>query len=241
MTHTPILTPPITIAIDGLAASGKGTLARNLAVTLNLAHMDTGSLYRLTGWRILERGEDPSDEAAAVAAARELAQNYTPDMSDIADIRSDEAGQAASKSSIFPGVRQALYDLQITFASNPHTDKNGAVLDGRDIGTVICPNANVKLFVTATTEVRAERRYKELQSRGKSVRYEAILADMHERDARDTGRALAATRPAEDAVTLNTDNLSADDALQEALKAITGKRPDVTTILPEKFIRKETF
>lgn len=192
-----------TIAIDGPAAAGKGTIARKLAETFGFAHLDTGLLYRAVG----ARGGDP------VAAARGLTA------ADLArpDLRSLEAGQAASRVAVIPEVRAALTDFQRRFARQP----GGAVLDGRDIGTVICPEAEVKLYVTASPEVRAHRRW--LEVGGDEAQ---VLAEVRERDARDMGRAEAPLRPAPDAHILDTSTLSVDQALAQAIAhvraALTG-------------------
>ena len=199
--------PPV-IAIDGTAASGKGTLARKLATALNLPHLDTGKLYRYVGLSILKTGGDPGDRETAEAAVMVIVQAMDPkNLSDPA-LMSDEAGQAASKVATMTKVRKSLMHYQRRFA----TQAGGAILDGRDIGTVICPNAPLKLFVDASAEIRAQRRHKELQNRGLTVMYDAVLADMRERDARDRERATAPMKPAPDAVIIDTTNMNADEA-----------------------------
>lgn len=208
------------IAIDGPAASGKGTLARNLAEKLDYAYLDTGKLYRVVGWRVLRDEGDPGDETTAVKAARDVREVFSLDMLGNPDLTRDDVGEAASKVSVFPEVRAALLALQQDFAAEPPAGRKGAVLDGRDIGTVVCPNAKVKLFVIADTEVRAERRYKELQSKGIDVTYEAVLADMRKRDARDSGRAAAPLKPADDAVILDTSTMDPDEVLEKALEIV---------------------
>lgn len=204
------------IAIDGPAAAGKGTLARRLAGRLNFAYLDTGLIYRAVGKKVLAGGGDPNDARAAEAAARAL----RADDLDQDGLRTDEAAQAASKVSAIPGVRAALLDFQRDFAGSPPAGKDGAVLDGRDIGTVICPEADVKLFVTASTEVRAERRVKELQDRGLEAIYARVFEDMKERDARDSERAVSPLEPAKDAHTLDTSGLDADQVFAAALDLI---------------------
>jgi len=204
------------IAIDGPAAAGKGTLARRLAAHLGLAYLDTGLIYRATGKAVLTAGQDPDDAAAAEAAARALG----PEDLDAPDLRTDEVAQAASKVSAIPGVRAALLDFQRNFAAEPPGDAKGAVLDGRDIGTVVCPQADHKLFVTATAEVRAERRLKELQERGLDAIYTRVLQDMMERDARDSSRAVSPLVPATDAHLMDTSDLDADQAFEAALQFI---------------------
>ncbi len=208
------------IAIDGPAASGKGTLARKLAEVLGYAYLDTGKLYRAVGVRVLEAGKNPQNARAAIRAAELLRDEF--DVKWLADpvLLTDKAGQAASKVAVVPDVRMALFDLQRSFALNPPDGKKGAVLDGRDIGTVVCPDAPVKLYITASTEVRAQRRTKELQSKGIDVTYEAVLAEMRQRDARDQGRDTAPLRAADDAFVLDTSDLDMDQVLEKALEFV---------------------
>lgn len=206
------------IAIDGPAAAGKGTLARRLAAELGLDYLDTGLIYRAVGMKLAREGRDPADAALAEAAARALAP---ADLS-AGDLRIDAAAQAASKVAAIPGVRAALLDFQRRFASHPPGGK-GAVLDGRDIGTVVCPEAGVKLFVTASVEKRAERRLKELQEKGLEAIYATVLADMRERDERDSNRSVAPLVPAGDSVLLDTSGLDADQAFAAALEIVTSK------------------
>ncbi|MCB9987960.1 MAG: (d)CMP kinase [Rhodospirillales bacterium] len=208
------------IAIDGTAASGKGTLARKLAQELGYAWLDTGKLYRYVGYRVIQDGNDPSDETAAVTKAQHLSE--TLKLEDLQDpaLTSDEAGQAASQVGFFPAVRAALLAFQKDFAAHPPKGAKGAVLDGRDIGTVVCPDADLKLFVTADINIRAQRRFKELQSQGISVTYDAVLADMRTRDARDAGRASAPMKPADDAILLDTSDMTIDDVLGKALSYV---------------------
>ena len=186
------------IAIDGPAASGKGTLAKRLAAHLGFAHLDTGALYRAVGLKVLRDGGDPGDPTTATAAAQALA----PDELDDPALRADEVAQAASKVAAIDGVRAALLDFQRRFATHPPGGCAGAVLDGRDVGTVVCPDADAKLYVVASDEVRAARRVKELQGRGLGAIHAAVLRDMQARDARDRDRSIAPLKPAEDAVTL---------------------------------------
>ena len=209
------MTAPIIIAIDGTAASGKGTLARALARELKFAYLDTGKLYRYVGYRVVTNGGDPDDEQTAVRTAQEIALK-PEDLADPA-LESDTAGKAASKVARFPGVRNALFLFQKNFAATPPNDAPGAVLDGRDIGTVICPDARAKFYITASTEVRAQRRFKELQSKGFSDTYDAVLADMRERDARDSGRDAAPMKAADDAVLLDTGKMTIAEVLDAAL------------------------
>ena len=209
------------VAIDGPSASGKGTLARCLAEELDFAFLDTGLLYRAVGAWLLDSGADPSDLEAAVRAARDL------DLDDLnrAGLRGERVGQAASVVALMPGVREALLGLQRRFAAAPPGGKPGAVLDGRDIGTVVCPQAEVKIFVTASPAARAKRRHKELLERGEASIYARVVQEMHERDSRDSARAAAPLRPAPDAVVLDTTELDAEEALRGALDIIVSKRP----------------
>ncbi len=202
------------IAIDGPAAAGKGTLARRLAAALNLPHLDTGLLYRAVGRRVLDAGGDPADPAAASREAEAL----TP--TDLArpDLRAPEVDRAASLVAAIPAVRASLLTFQRRFA-----EARGAVLDGRDIGTAVFPDADLKLFVTASEEERARRRWRELEGRGVAASFETVLADLRARDARDCGRDVAPLRPADDAIVLDTTNLDADAAFSCAL-AITRDR-----------------
>ncbi|WP_419741016.1 (d)CMP kinase [Ruegeria sp.] len=198
------------VAIDGPAAAGKGTISKGVAAHFGFAHLDTGLLYRAVGRRVLD-GVEPVAAAQALTA-EELEQG---------DLRTAEIAQAASKVAVIPEVRAALVDFQRAFARR----SGGAVLDGRDIGTVICPEADVKLFVTASAEVRAERRFLELSAKGSDVTRDQVLADVRERDARDAERSTAPMKPAEDAVLLDTSELSIDDALATAIDIIRQKRP----------------
>ena len=206
----------LVIAIDGPAASGKGTLARRLAEYFNLPHLDTGLLYRATACALLDEGLPLDDEEAATAAARGLSLTDFDD----ARLRSREMGEAASVVAALPQVRAELVDLQRRFAAR----EEGAVLDGRDIGTVICPKARVKIFVTASPETRAQRRALELARRGEEVDYPTILADVRKRDERDSGRAVAPLKPAADAVTLDTSDLDIEAAFRAAVAIVEKAR-----------------
>jgi CMP/dCMP kinase len=200
------------IAIDGPAASGKGTVARRLAAHFNHAYLDTGALYRAVALSVLRAGGDPNDADLAAAHARDLAPNLTEDP----DIRSAESGAAASKVATVPEVRAALLAFQRTFAEHPPGGLEGAVLDGRDIGTVVCPDAARKIFVIAEVKIRATRRFKELLARGEAAIYARVLDDLRERDARDGSRADAPMRQAEDAMLLDTSHLDPDQAFDRA-------------------------
>ena len=194
------------IAIDGPAASGKGTLARRVAEAMDYAYLDTGLLYRATGAKVLGLGLDPSDEATAVRAAEKLNAN------DLGgdELRSEEVGSAASKVAAIPRVRAVLLDFQRNLASSPPDDKRGAVLDGRDIGTVVCPDAPIKFYLTASVEERANRRFKQLQEKNPAAIYERVLKELEERDARDSARDVAPLKMASDAIHIDTDRLNAD-------------------------------
>jgi len=203
------------IAVDGPAAAGKGTLARRLAAHFGLPYLDTGLLYRGAGLAVLRAGGDPEDPAAALAAAAGLDLAALDDP----ELRGEAAGAAASKVAALPAVRAALLAAQRAFAARPP----GAVLDGRDIGTVVCPKADHKLFVTASLEIRAERRLKELRARGVEIIQERVLQDMRERDARDSQRSVAPLVPASDSFVLDTSGLDADAAFAAALGHITSR------------------
>jgi cytidylate kinase len=197
------------IAIDGRAASGKGTLARKLAAHFGLPHLDTGLLYRATARNLMEQGRGLADKDAAIAAARGLALTDF----DENELRGHKMAEAASIVAAIPEVRAALVDLQRAFARRP----GGAVLDGRDIGTVICPEAHPKIFVTASAEARATRRTLELETRGEMADYAAVLGEILKRDERDQTRATAPLRPAEDAIVLDTTVLDIEAAFKAAL------------------------
>lgn len=199
------------IAVDGPAASGKGTIARALARQYRLPHMDTGLLYRAAALNLLQTGGDPESEFAA-ARACDLSQI------DLADpeLKSETVGGIASRISAYPLVRQSLLERQRAFAGQP----GGAVLDGRDVGTVIAPEADAKLFVTARPEVRAQRRYAELKATGLAVHFADVLADIRARDARDSGRAAAPLVQAGDALLLDTSELDAEAAVAEAVALV---------------------
>ncbi|MFD2238949.1 (d)CMP kinase [Aureimonas populi] len=199
---------PLTIAIDGPAAAGKGTLAKRLAAHYALPYLDTGLLYRAVGRRAAERGIDLDDPQATGEVARALDAGEI----DEASLRGREAGELASRVAAHPPVRAALVAFQKAFAADPR----GAVLDGRDIGTVICPQARVKIFVTASPQVRARRRTEELSAKGRAVDYERILAEVRERDARDAGRLEAPLKPASDAALLDTSEMDIETAFRAA-------------------------
>jgi len=214
------------IAIDGPAASGKGTIAKRLAAHFGFAHLDTGLLYRAVGLAVLKTNGDPADAVQAGQAANKLnAEGIEKALADPA-LREDRVSIAASKTAAIPAVRAALLKFQRDFCAKPPGGKRGAVLDGRDIGTVIAPQAPVKIFVSASLEARAERRFKELQAESGHGTYSAVLADMKERDARDLSRAIAPAKPASDAVILDTTTMTADEAFAAALKVAESKLQD---------------
>jgi len=201
------------IAVDGTLASGKGTVARGIAAAFGLAHLDTGALYRAVAVEILKSGGNPRDPMAAKKAA----QTLDPTLIDEAAIRTAEAGAAASVVAVQSDVRDALFDLQRRFAEQP----GGAVLDGRDIGTVVCPDADVKFYIDAKPRIRAERRWRELVVQGDTVQLEDIEQQLAERDQRDSSRETAPLMRAEDAVLLDTTHLSIDATLAEAVRIIS--------------------
>jgi cytidylate kinase len=204
------------IAIDGPAAAGKGTLAKRLAAHFGLPHLDTGLLYRATGRRVLDHGGDPADPATAEAAARAL----HPDDLARADLRGPEADAAAAKVASIPAVRAALLDFQRSFGRT-----RGAVLDGRDIGTIVFPDAAAKLFVTASVAARGRRRWLELQARGVAADLAEVTAQVAERDAQDRARAAAPLVAAPDALLLDTTELDADATFARALELLGGRLP----------------
>ncbi len=202
------------IAVDGPTASGKGTLAKALAAHFGLPFLDTGLLYRAVGRQVQVNNGNPDDPADALAGC-----DFPDSILDDAALRTEEVGGLASRVSIHPQVRAALNKRQVDFANQP----SGALLDGRDIGTVIAPHADVKLFVTAPAEVRAQRRYDEMQRHGIDVRFADILADIHARDARDMGRADAPLKPAQDALLLDTGDLTIGGAVQAAIALVESR------------------
>ena len=203
------------IAIDGPAASGKGTLAKRIAARFGLHHLDTGLLYRAVARDVQRRGSALEDATAASDAARAL----DPATLNDPGLRGPGAAEAASMVARIAEVRVALREFQRSFARQAP----GAVLDGRDIGTVVCPDADIKIYVTATPQVRAQRRYLEMRSRGEPVTYEGVLADIRRRDERDAGRDASPMRPADDAFLLDTSNLDIEAAFDTAVGAILGK------------------
>ena len=206
----------LVIAVDGPAASGKGTIARALASHYRLPHMDTGLLYRAVALKLWRWGGDPGNEFEALRACAELGFDPADP-----ELRSEPVSKFASAVSAYPSVRAALLERQQEFAGQ----EGGAVLDGRDIGTVIAPGADIKLFVTASAEVRAQRRLRELLQRGMTAHYEDVLADIRARDDRDSHREVAPLKQADDALLLDTSALDVDAAIAEALRLV-GEKTD---------------
>lgn len=218
----------MTIAIDGPSASGKGTLARRLADHFHFYYLDTGALYRCVAKRILDNGGNPDDPEAGVSAAIFVRDHFDNEWQLDPALRNDVVADATSRVSKIPAVRDVLRDTQRDLAARPpiapnHKPWNGSVLDGRDIGTVICPDAPLKFFVTASAEARARRRTLELEGRGIEAVYETVLLEMIERDTRDRTRAVAPTLPAADAVLLDTSDMTADDVFEKACSIVRQK------------------
>lgn len=227
----------IIVAVDGPAAAGKGTLAVNLARRMGLGYLDTGALYRAVGMAVIETGGDPANIADVAPALDIIARNLTPELLAAPELRDPAVAVAASQSSALPEVRAALLDFQRDFAANPRwafaadgslttavENIGGCVLDGRDIGTVVCPDADMKFFVTADPKIRAERRLRELQMKGQTgFTFEQVLSDLTARDARDARRAAAPTKAAADAYLLDTSHLDAEQTLDEALAIIRSR------------------
>lgn len=206
--------PPLVIAVDGPAASGKGTIARGLARRYGLPHLDTGKLYRAVALSLLRWGGDPESEFAALRACDDITS-----LMDDPELKSEMVGGIASRVSAYPAVRAALLERQRDFAASP----DGAVLDGRDIGTVIAPGATAKLFVTAAIEERARRRHAELTAAGLPVHLEDIMIDLHARDERDSGRSAAPLVMAEDAALIDTSVMGPEAALAEAIRLVESR------------------
>ncbi len=213
------MSTPFIIAIDGPAASGKGTLARRLAARFDLPHLDTGLTYRAVARRLMQDGLPLDDETLAVEAAKKVDLGKL----DRAVLSRHEIGNAASKVAVMPKVRQALVEQQRVFA---HT-MPGAVLDGRDIGTVVCPDAQVKLFVTASARERARRRWEEMKQKGRDVDYDTVLADIEERDRRDSNRADSPLKPAENAYLLDTSEMDIETAFKTASGIVEKARTEL--------------
>ena len=215
-------TRPVVIAVDGPAASGKGTLSNSLANHFDFARLDTGLIYRALGLKVLDDGSDASDKQKVVLLANQLSFD---DLNQ-ENLRSENVGAVASKVAAIPDVRAVLLKFQRDFAAHPPAEKSGVVLDGRDIGTIVCPNANFKIFLIADKDIRATRRFKELQERGLRAIYSQILRDIVDRDARDSFRSVAPLEPAKDAFVLDTSKLSVDAAFVAALRYISTQNKD---------------
>lgn len=207
----------LVIAIDGPAASGKGTVAKRLARHLSIAYLDTGSIYRAIGYNILQEGHNPEDKKVAIQAAKDL----SPGDLKTEHLYDEGVGAAASIISAIPRVRELLVQFQRDFSKNPE----GAVLDGRDIGTVICPNADFKFYITADINARANRRFKQLQSKGNPVIYDDVLQDLQKRDERDSKRTVAPLKPAEDAIYIDTTDMNEDEVFAKILAFVESSVP----------------
>ena len=216
------LTRPVIIAVDGPAASGKGTLSSSLASHFDFARLDTGLIYRALGLKVLGEGTDASDKQKVIL----LADQLSFDDLNQENLRSEKIGAVASRVAAIPDVRAVLLNFQRDFAAHPPGGKSGVVLDGRDIGTIVCPNANFKIFLIADKDVRATRRFKELQERGLRAIYSQILRDIVDRDARDSFRLVAPLEPAKDAFVLDTSKLSVDATFVAALRYISTQNKD---------------
>ncbi len=216
------------ITIDGPAAAGKGTLASNLSKKYGYAYFDTGMVYRAVGLEMHLLGKDLSDKEAALSIAQNLTFEHMHELAQNPDFRSALGGKNASIVSAYPEVRAALLKMQQDFALHPvfadGTPAKGVIYDGRDTGTVVCPHADVKFFITASAEVRAERRYKEFLQKGISTNYDEVLADVKARDERDSNRATAPMKPAVDAIIFDTSSLSIQDVTEKACEVIDEKQ-----------------
>lgn len=208
------------VAIDGPAASGKGTIAKKLAEYFNLSYLDTGILYRVVALQMLTEGMNEKD----IRAAKKVARQVSIATIDHAGIRAREVSDLSSKIATIPGVRQELLDRQRRFAQNPDPSKDGVILDGRDIGTVVCPEADFKIFITADLEIRAKRRWKELLQSDPTVIYCEVLEEMRSRDERDTNRKDAPLVVASDSIVINTSNMSIDVSFEAAKNWILSRR-----------------
>ena len=221
------------IAIDGTSAAGKGTLAKRLQDFFDFAYLDTGALYRAVGKKVLDSKSNPEDAVIATKIAESLSPEVMLSLQKDPSIRTEVCGAAASKVSAIPSVRQALFDFQRNFALHPvfedGTPAKGAILDGRDIGTVVCPDAKIKLFLIASAEIRAKRRLKELQEKGICAIFEDVLADVKKRDERDSNRAIAPLKPADDAFILDTSDLTIDSVFEQVIDFIKSKQKTVGT------------
>jgi cytidylate kinase len=223
------MTQFLTIAVDGPAAGGKGTIARRLAAQFHLFYLDTGAIYRAVAKRILDTSNSPDDPEAAVSAAIYIRDHLSHDMLHDPALRNDVVADATSRSARFPAMREILLETQRLYANHPphhpshEKPYQGSVLDGRDIGTIVCPNADIKLYITAKVEIRAQRRFQELVQKGVNTTYDTVLHEMMDRDARDSGRESAPLKPAHDAIILDTSDLNADAAFEAATSVVRAK------------------
>ena len=208
------------IAIDGLAGAGKGTIGRELAKEFKMDFLDTGSLYRVVAFNMVNINGDVNRKSDVDFAIKTARKYLTPELLKQPELRDEEVAQMASKVAAIPEVREALLEEQQAFAKNPPNSSVGAILDGRDIGTVVCPDADIKLFITASPEVRAKRRFEELKQTDKNISYEQVLSDIKERDIRDATREIAPTKPADDAIIIDTSNLNKDEVISLVIKEI---------------------
>ncbi|MBV8060044.1 MAG: (d)CMP kinase [Alphaproteobacteria bacterium] len=214
---------PTIIAVDGTSASGKGTLAERIAATLGFAYLDTGLLYRAVAYQAVQDGGQAGNAADAIAASEKFCTGDSATFLSQPELRSAASGTGASLVAAVPEVRTNLLKYQKDFCLNPPGGKAGAVVDGRDIGTVIAPYAPVKLFITASAEERARRRFNQLQARGENVTYDAVFQALVERDTRDATRSVAQTKPAADAVVMDTTTMDAEAVYQESMRIIRQK------------------
>ena len=216
------------ITIDGPAAAGKGTLSSKLAHKYNLAYFDTGMIYRAVGLDLILNNIDPENDEKALVSAQNMTFSKMMELSKHADFRSNLGGQAASKVAAKTPVRQALLKMQQDFALNPQfvdgSKANGVVYDGRDTGTVVCPSADIKIFITASPEIRAMRRHKEFIEKGIDSNYEDVLAQTKERDLRDSSRSSAPRKPADDAIIIDTSDMSIEDVYNKVCKILDDKK-----------------
>ena len=215
----------IVIAVDGPAASGKGTLAQALAAKLGFAYLDTGSVYRAVALATLENGGDPSKTEDVLKVLDAVKNNLTPAALSNPKLRLPEIASAAAKVAAMPEVRHAVRDFQTEFTKSPPGNAPGAVLDGRDIGTVVCPDADVKLFITASADERARRRFEEQKNKIAGLTFEKVLQDLNDRDHHDTSRSISPLKAANDAHVLDTTALDREGALDAALKIVHAKFP----------------
>lgn len=223
------ITPKLVVAIDGPAASGKGTLGRKIAERYNLEYLDTGSLYRAVALAMVMANGDPECDLDVRAALNMIGRNITPELLCSCELRSPKVSQMSSKVAALPIVREYLLDHQRNFSKNPPPHKNGVVLDGRDIGTVVCPEADIKLFVTATPEVRAERRYAELKEKNTDMLLTTVLQDIKTRDERDSQREVAPLVIAKDAFVIDTSKLNVTETLDHALDVMRSQMVEASS------------